>query len=147
MTKRIAIIQGRPDPSGTRFLHARAAAYTEGARSRGHAVRTVDVAQMAFPLLRTKEEYEQGPPPEAILHAQETIAWAGHLVIFYPLWLGTMPALLKGFLEQALRPGFAYAPPQEAGMMKGLLKERSARIVVSMGMPALIYRWYFGAHS
>ena len=24
---------------------------------------------------------------------------------------------------------------------------KSARIVVTMGMPALVYRWYFGAHS
>jgi putative NADPH-quinone reductase len=32
-------------------------------------------------------------------------------------------------------------------MMKGLLKGRSARIVITMGMPAFIYRWYFGAHS
>ena len=147
MTKRIAIIQGHPDPVGNHFLHALAAAYAEGAQAQGHAVRTLDVAQMAFPLLRTREEYEQGPPPEAIVKAQETIAWAGHLVVFYPLWLGTMPALLKGFLEQVLRPGFAYPPPQDAGMMKGLLKGRSARIVVTMGMPALIYRWYFGAHS
>jgi putative NADPH-quinone reductase len=138
MTKRIAIIQGHPDPVGNHFLHALAAAYAEGAQAQGHAVRTLDVAQMAFPLLRTKEEYEQGPPPEAIVKAQETIAWAGHLVVFYPLWLGTMPALLKGFFEQVLRPGFAYPPPQDAGMMKGLLKGRSARIVVTMGMPALI---------
>ena len=27
------------------------------------------------------------------------------------------------------------------------LAGRSARIVVTMGMPAFIYRWYFGAHS
>ena len=30
---------------------------------------------------------------------------------------------------------------------EGLLKGRSARIVVTMGMPALAYRWFFGAHS
>ena len=43
-------------------------------------------------------------PPPAIAEAQRTIVWAEHLVIIYPLWLGSMPALLKGFLEQALRP-------------------------------------------
>jgi putative NADPH-quinone reductase len=30
--------------------------------------------------------------------------------------------------------------------LKGLTG-KSARIVVTMGMPALVYRWYFGAHS
>ena len=56
-----------------------------------------------------------------------------------------MPALLKGFFEQALRPGFAMALTPK-GMAK-LLSGRSARVVVTMGMPALIYRWYFGAHG
>lgn len=29
----------------------------------------------------------------------------------------------------------------------GLLAGRSARIVVTMGMPVLLYRWYFGAYG
>jgi len=32
-------------------------------------------------------------------------------------------------------------------MPKKLLKDRSARIVVTMGMPAWLYRWYFRAHT
>ena len=34
---------------------------------------------------------------------------------------------------------------QEKGFPKRLLAGRSARIVVTMGMPTLMYRWYFGA--
>jgi putative NADPH-quinone reductase len=60
----------------------------------------------------------------------------------FPLWLASMPALLKGFFEQALRPGFALGPTEPGRMWKKLLKGRSARIVVTMGMPALVYRWY-----
>jgi putative NADPH-quinone reductase len=33
------------------------------------------------------------------------------------------------------------------GFRRRLLAGRSARIVVTMGMPALIYRWYFRAHG
>jgi putative NADPH-quinone reductase len=59
-----------------------------------------------------------------------------------------MPALLKAFLEQALQPGFATAKPEEAGRMwKKLLTGKTARIVVTMGMPVFIYRWYFRAHG
>jgi putative NADPH-quinone reductase len=65
----------------------------------------------------------------------------------FPLWLGGMPALLKGFLEQVARPGFALSMPKDGGMAAKLLTGRSARIVVTMGMPTLIYRWYFRAHS
>ena len=56
-----------------------------------------------------------------------------------------MPALLKAFFEQVLRPGFAIR--KEISLSGGLLKGKSARIVVTMGMPAFIYRWFFGAHS
>ena len=34
---------------------------------------------------------------------------------------------------------------KESGFPKRLLAGRSARIVVTMGMPVLLYRWYFGA--
>jgi putative NADPH-quinone reductase len=57
-----------------------------------------------------------------------------------------MPALVKAFLEQLMRPDIAFEY-QKQGFPKQLLKGRSARLVVTMGMPALIYRWYFGAHG
>ncbi len=64
----------------------------------------------------------------------------------FPLWLGTMPALLKAFLEQVARPGKAYAAEQK-GFPRKLLTGRSARLVVTMGMPAFIYRFWFRAHG
>ncbi|MBK8163084.1 MAG: NAD(P)H-dependent oxidoreductase [Gammaproteobacteria bacterium] len=147
MGKRIAIIQGHPDPAPERFGRALAEAYARGAAAAGHEVRVIEVGALDFPLLRGRQDWERGPPAEAIRQAQETIAWAGHLLIIYPLWLGSMPALLKAFLEQVMRPGFAIARPEEGGMGRKLLAGRSARIVVTMGMPALLYRWYFRAHS
>ena len=67
-------------------------------------------------------------------------------MLVYPLWMGDVPAVLKGFLEQVFRPGFAM---EERGrrMPRRLLKGRSARLVVTVGMPAPAYRWLFGAHS
>jgi putative NADPH-quinone reductase len=145
MAKRIVIIQGHPDARGGRFCHALVAAYKSAAEAAGHQVRSIDVAAMDFPVLRTKEDWDSGSPNDAIRHAQESIGWAQHLVIVYPLWLGTLPALLKAFFEQTFRPGFALARSGQG--FGGLLNGRSARIVVTMGMPALVYRWYFGAHS
>ena len=144
---RIAVIQGHPDPRGDRYGHALARAYAEGAAAGGHEVRTIDVAQLEFPLLRTKEEWDHGAAPEEIRAGQDAIGWAGHLVIFYPLWLGTMPALLKGFFEQALRPGFAVGRSGSEASWKRLLAGKSARVVVTMGMPAFVYRWFFRAHG
>ncbi|MGE5241288.1 MAG: NAD(P)H-dependent oxidoreductase [Bacteroidota bacterium] len=146
MTRRIAIIQGHPDPRGNHFGHALAEAYAQGAATAGHKLQRIEVAQLEFPLLRTKEEFETGTVPESVREAQEAIRQADHLVILYPLWLGGMPALLQAFLEQVFRHGFAMTT-EDRGRPKKLLKGKSARIVITMGMPALLFRWYFGAHS
>jgi putative NADPH-quinone reductase len=145
--KRITIIQGHPDPDGRHFGHALAQAYREGAEAAGHVVRLVEVAKLDFPLLRTQDDFDHGTPPDAIRPAQEAIAWADHLVILYPLWLGDLPALLKGFLEQVLRPEFAFTKTAPDRPAKKRLTGRSARVVVTMGMPAFAYRWFYRAHS
>jgi putative NADPH-quinone reductase len=147
LTGRIVIIQGHPDPGGGHYGHALARAYAEAAVDAGHEVRQIEVARLDFPLLRTYDEFYHGSLPKALREAQDAIGRADHLVLFYPLWLGAMPALMKGFLEQILRPGFAFNAGEESTMPKGRLTGKSARIVVTMGMPALVYRWYFRAHG
>jgi len=145
--RRIVIIQGHPDAAKNHFGHALAAAYEQGAREGGHEVRSIVVAELDFALLRTYEDFYHGEPTELIQRCQDDIRWADHLVIIYPLWLGMMPALLKGFFEQVFRPGFAMIPYKQGRRWRRLLTGKSARIIVTMGMPAFIYRWYFGAHG
>jgi len=147
MPARIAIIQAHPDPAGGHLCHALAEAYADGAREAGHELRFIDVAQLEFPLLRSQKDWLEGEVPASLRPAQDVIHWAGHLVFFFPLWLGDMPALLKGFLEQVARRGFAFEPVAGNPLGKKLLTGRSARVVVTMGMPALVYRWIFRAHS
>jgi putative NADPH-quinone reductase len=143
---KVTVLQGHPDGAHRHLCHALADAYCAGARRAGHDVRVVAIGSIEFPLLRSKAEFDGGALPAELRSAQEAIAWADHLLLVYPLWLGGMPAIVKGFLEQVMRPGFAY----ELGGAKpwtGLLRGKTARVVVTMGMPATVYRWYFGAHS
>lgn len=147
MGRRILIIQGHPDGSRRHFGHALAEAYAQGAREAGHELRMIRVAELAFPLLHTYEDFYEGKPPAVIEKCQDDVRWADHLVMIYPLWMGSMPAVLKGFIEQLFRPGFAMQPEEGGRRWRQLLKGKSAHIVVTMGMPALVYRWYFGAHS
>lgn len=139
---RILIIDGHPDTSPKHFCHALADAYSEGARTGKHEVRTVRVSELDMPEVRSFAEWSQGELPDALYESQRLWEWAEHIVIIYPLWLGDVPAYLKAFLEQILRPGFAMDEH-----MHGLLSGRSARIIVTMGMPAFVYRWYFFSHS
>jgi putative NADPH-quinone reductase len=146
MLKKVLIINGHPDPRPERFVHALAAAYAEGAVAGGHEVRQVAIGELDIPLLTRREDWENGPVPQPLSDAAAAITWADHLVLVYPLWLGDVPALLKAFLEQVARPGVAIAAG-ERGLSGGLWKRKSARLVVTMGMPAFVYNWYFGGHS
>lgn len=148
MSRRILIIQGHPDQSRPHFCQALADAYRSGAVAAGHEVEELKLGELSFPLMHSESQWQSGPLPPALEPAQEMIRQADHLVFVYPIWLGTMPALLKGFLEQVLRPGFAF----DAAARKGPggqrpLKGKSARVIVSMGMPGLAYRWFYGAHG
>ena len=112
-----------------------------------HEVHYFRLADLDFPILRTQADYENDKPVQAVRSFQSTMEWATHVVILYPLWLGSMPALLKALLEQTLRPGFAFSTPELGHAPVRFLKGKTARIIVTMGMPALLYRWYFRAHS
>ena len=148
MSRHILVVVGHPDPSPDRLCRGLATAYAEGAEQAGHEVRQIDLARLEFPLLRTEQEFEHGTIPDGLKEAAEAVVWAQHIVLVFPLWLGTMPAMLKAFLEQVMRPGTAFAyPAKGGGFAKSLLQGRSARLVVTMGMPAPVYRIWFLSHG
>lgn len=143
MGARILLIQGHPDCHRPHLCHALAQAYVDGARTAGHDVEVVEPARMSFPLLTSSSEWWHGSPPPQLVAVQDAMQHADHLVFVYPMWMGDMPALLRGFLEQVTRPGVVVDDPHKL-FGAGRLGGRSARLVVSMAMPALVYRWAYG---
>ncbi|WP_454596983.1 NAD(P)H-dependent oxidoreductase [Qipengyuania sp. SM2507] len=89
--RKILIIDGHPDPSPDRFVHALAEAYAEGAEA--HEVRRLKLGELDIPFVRSAEEWTKGEPSAAIASAQSDIVWAEHIVVLYPLWLGDVPTL------------------------------------------------------
>lgn len=144
--RRVLVIDGHPDPDRKRFCHALADAYASGAVTADHEVRRVDLSALEFPDLIRRDDWEAASAPASIVRVQDDILWAQHIVIIYPLWLGFMPARLKALFEQALRPGFALGQ-RERTIGVGRLKGRTARVIVTMGMPAAIYRGFYFQHS
>jgi len=142
---RILVVNGHADPSPERFAAALAEAYARGAAAAGHAVDRLAVADVPVEFLRNAAEFAASPP-EPVARAQERIAAADHLVLVYPLWLGTMPARLKAFLEQVARGEFLLSTGGD-GWPARKMRGKSARVIVTMGMPAIAYRLFFGAHS
>lgn len=143
MPARILVVNGHPDPHSERFCAALCDAYAEGARRPGREVRRLDIGSMSLGFIRTADEFAHGTPSLEVKKAQDQIRWCDHLVLVHPLWLGGPPAMLKAFLEQVFRYGFALSAPSSKNV-GGLLGGRSARLIVTMGMPAAIYRLVFG---
>lgn len=140
---RIVIIVGH-SRTGT-LCEAFGEAYRQGATAAGHEAELLVLARLSFdPILRGA--YVEVQPREPDLEAAyRSILAVDHLVVIFPLWMGDMPAIMKGFFERMLQPELIEA--KKAGKFVALFKGKSARIIVSMGMPAVIYRWWFGAHA
>src|SRR6185503_6276168 len=107
---------------------------------------TIDIGAMNVGMRRDPREFA-APPPGPVKSAQEASKASHHLVIIYPLWLGTMPAVVKAFFEQLSRNNFAIATDEKSGWPRQMLKGKSARVIVTMGMPAAAYKLFFGAHG
>ncbi|MCY1396086.1 hypothetical protein D3C76_676600 [compost metagenome] len=141
--KRILMIYGTP--KSISLGHALGEAYAQGARSGGHVVRALRLAELKFdPVLHSG--YEQSQPLEPdLLEAQRQIHWAEHLVFVYPIWWGGLPALLKGFLDRVLLPGFAFKAHGREDQANKLLLGRSADLLVTMDTSPRYFRWVYGA--
>jgi putative NADPH-quinone reductase len=141
MGKRVAVIVGHP--AADSWCGALADSYAAAARAGGHEVRMLYLAQLDFdPSLHAGYRQIQALEPD-LLAAQATLAWAEHLVIAYPIWWGSVPALLKGFLDRILLPGFAFKYRPGKAFPEQLLRGRSAQLLVSMDTPPWYFRWVY----
>ena len=143
--KRVLVINGHPDPDPAHLCAALAEAYARGASAAGHDVSRLDVGALAFPLVRSLKDYQSATSTADIDKAQAMVKHAQHLVLVFPIWFGSPPALLKGFFEQLLRTGFSLSSPQAA--TNSLLTGKSARLIVTMGMPSVAFRFLLGGHG
>ncbi|HKX36899.1 MAG TPA: NAD(P)H-dependent oxidoreductase [Rhizorhapis sp.] len=144
--KHILLINGNPDPSPEKLNSALAKAYREGAEKAGCMVRQINVGGIEFPWLQNAKDFTTEAADKTIIESQDAFLLADHVVFIYPLWLGSAPALLKAYMERVACGEFLLGK-RDSGFPHGRLKGRSARVIVTMGMPALLYRIIFGAHG
>lgn len=122
---------------------ALAEAYVGHARYFGHQVRVLNLNMLQFdPVLHGGYRSVQPLEPDLEM-AQEALRWAEHLTFIYPIWWGSVPAVLKGFLDRVLQPGFAFKYRAGNHFPEKLLKGRSAHIVATMDTPPWYFRWFY----
>jgi putative NADPH-quinone reductase len=135
--KNILIIQGHPDSQS--FCSSLADVYQEGAKKSKHKIRRINLGDIKFdPILH--HGYNKIQTLESdLLQAQKDILWANHIVWIFPTWWGTMPAILKGFIDRTILPGFGfkYTGPNT---WKSFLKGKSSSIITTMGGKKLLYK-------
>jgi NAD(P)H dehydrogenase (quinone) len=135
--KKILLINGHPDAESFNF--ALVAAYKKGVAETGAEIQEITIKDLNFNLnlgygYRKRTELEAD-----LLGAQEKIKWANHLVWFYPVWWGSYPAIMKGFIDRVFLPGFAFKKRENSVWWDKLLQNKSAHIIATLDQPA----WYY----
>ena len=104
-----AVILCHPDPHS--FNAAVAQTYCDTIRSFGHRAVVRDLYRLNFdPVMRSDER----PSSEAFVPLDDVAAELAVLkdceiiVLIYPIWFGTPPAMMKGYVERVLGAGFGH---------------------------------------
>jgi len=110
-------------------------AYYKTAIEKGHEVRFQQLGEMTFdPILWKGYKEVQALEPD-LKQAQENILWCDRWVIVFPMWWGSVPALLKGFIDRTLHPGFAFKYHDHDPMWEKYLTGRSGELITTCDGP------------
>lgn len=115
-------------PRRASFTHSLAQSHATGLMAQGHQVDWLDLYAERFdPVLK---EAESAATPTQILAYQERLNACEALVLAYPVWWSTPPAILVGWLQRVLSEEFAFGARE--GRTRGLLPHY-AQLLISVG--------------
>lgn len=136
--KKILLINGHPDKESYNF--ALSNAYKQGTAKSDAELKEIQIRDLNFdPNLQYGYRKRTELEPD-LQKAQELILWADHLVWVYPIWWGSVPAIMKGFLDRVLLPGFAFKHRENSPWWDRYLKGKTARLICTMDQPPWYYR-------
>ena len=139
--KKIVIINGHPNKES--FCFELAKQYKKGAGFSGAECNLINLTDLNFsPILKYGYHKRTELEPD-LVHIQNEILQANHLVFVYPIWWGTPPALLKGFIERVFLPEFAFKYRKNSLHWDKLLTGKTARLIVTMDTPKWYYRFVY----
>ncbi len=142
MNTKILIINGHPDKES--FCYGISNAYKKGALTSDADVRELNIRELNFnPNLEFGYRKRTELEPD-LIEAQEKIKWANHIVWVFPVWWGSYPAILKGFIDRVFLPGFAFQKRENSVWWDRYLTGKSARVIYTIDQPAWYYRWMNG---
>lgn len=138
---KILVINGNPNDKS--LCNEMAFQYAEGAKSAGHEAELINLYELEFDLILHNGYSVPQELEYDLKKVQELIKWCEHLVIVMPVWWLSTPALLKGFFDRVLLPGFAFKF-NGAGRWEKLLSGRTARVIYTQSAPCLYTKLFYG---
>ncbi|MEQ9165099.1 MAG: NAD(P)H-dependent oxidoreductase [Fulvivirga sp.] len=143
--KKILIINGHPDKES--FSFGLSESYKKGAAKSNAEIKEINIRELNFnPNLQFGYRKRTELEPD-LLDAQAKLKWADHLVWVYPVWWSSVPAIMKGFLDRILLPGFAFKKRENSLFSDKCLTGKTARIICTLDQPAWYYKWVYGNPS
>jgi len=103
----------------------------------------IDLHKIKFdPVMHLNELYTAGGKKMAsqVKKFQKQIAATDKLIFIYPVWWYAAPAMMKGFFDKTLTPGFAFKY-EGGGLPTKLLKGKKAAVFFTTGGPKFVYRF------
>ena len=133
----------------TSILHAAG----KGLKAGGHPCRIINLDKDGFdPVMRSKDlkafAMAGKDMDDALLEVdplvmkyKENLEWAEHLVMIFPIWWMTSPAMTKGFIDKVIFPAVAYNMVK--GRLVSRLPVRKVTVITTMNTPSDIYKEMF----
>ncbi len=91
------------------------------------------------PAMDSKQAFGNGTQSADIAREQDKLRWADAVILQFPLWWFSMPAILKGWVERVYAYGFAYGVGEHSDTHwgdrygEGTLAGKRAMLVVTTG--------------
>ncbi|WP_420991465.1 NAD(P)H-dependent oxidoreductase [Cupriavidus sp. 30B13] len=91
------------------------------------------------PALDSQHAFEHGRQSADIAREQDKLRWADAVILQFPLWWFSMPAILKGWVERVYAYGFGYGVGEHSDLRwgdrygEGTLAGKRAMLVVTAG--------------
>ena len=136
------------------FCSAIRDAVQSGLDTAGHSYKLINLDEDKFdPVMHEKdlkafvqggrlgEAGTEGVDP-LVMSYVEKMRWAERIVMIFPIWWMTMPAMMKGFVDKVIFPGLVYK--MENGRLVSMLSRlKQVVIITTMNTPSDIYKSNF----
>lgn len=144
MSKKVLVLDGHPYQES--FCAAIANAYINNVKKKypSYELQLLLLRDLNFdPILRSGYKKIQELEPD-LKKSQDLLKWADHIVVITPIWWGGPTALLKGFLDRVMLPGFAFKYRTNSVWWDKFMTGKSGHIIVTSDAPAWYMHWVRG---